>query len=347
MSAQKNGSARHQGPDISNEAVYQRSKETRQRITTVFSRDEIRKLTERSDLMGVWAIGHTWAVIALAFVAIAWASGLPAWQGTPVMLLALAVLGGRQLALAILTHEAAHRTLFATRWANEWLTDWLCARPIGIEVHKYREHHFVHHTRTGTDEDSDISLVRGLPTTRASLVRKLLRDLSGLTGLKFLLGRVMMDAELLKWTVATDLTHLPRRGLLFHSRRWLINAFPMLLAQAVMAGLLWLAGYPLLYLAWLLAYLIPYPLFIRIRAMAEHAGMERCSDMFRNTRTTRAGFLARAFVAPFRVNYHLEHHAMASVPWFRLKQMHRMLRERHAVPVPPGYWQVMDQLSSA
>jgi fatty acid desaturase len=57
--------------------------------------------------------------------------------------------------------------------------------------------------------------------------------------------------------------------------------------------------------------------------------------------------VARAFVAPFRVNYHLEHHAMASVPWFRLKQMHRMLREREAVPQPPGYLQVMALMASA
>jgi hypothetical protein len=33
---------------------------------------------------------------------------------------------------------------------------------------------------------------------------------------------------------------------------------------------------------------------------------------------------------------------MASVPYFRLPLMHRMLRERGAVSAPPGYWKVLD-----
>ena len=333
--------------DISNEAVFARSEPTRRKVTSLFSREEIRYLTELSDLMGAYALLHTWSLIALCFVALAWAGSQPWHLAVPVSILAVALIGGRQLALAILTHEATHKTLFRTRWANEWLTDWLCARPIALDLEKYRAHHFIHHTRTGTDEDSDISLIEGLPTTRMSLMRKVLRDLSGVTGIKFLIGRVLMDAELLKWTVATDIERLPRRGLMFHLRRWLVNGGPTLIMQGVILGALWLAGYPQLYLAWVLAYLVPYPLFIRIRALAEHAGMARSSDMFLNTRTTRAGALARAFVAPFRVNYHLEHHAMASVPWFRLKQMHGLLRERDAVPVPPGYWQVLDLVSSA
>lgn len=333
--------------EISSEAVFRRSHATRRRVTELLSREEISALTRRSNLMGAWAVLHTWMSILLCFALLAWASGQPAALSLPVSALAVALLGGRQLALAILTHEATHKTLFRTRWANEWLADWLCARPIALDLGKYRAHHFVHHTRTGTDEDSDISLIEGLPTTRASMLRKLGRDLSGLTGVKFLLGRVLMDAELLKWTVATDVTALPRRGWGFHLGRWLINAGPMLVTQCVIAGLLALAGLAELYLAWLLAYLIPYPLFIRIRALAEHAGTERCDDMFRNTRTTRAGFFARLFVAPFRVNYHLEHHVMASVPWFRLKRMHDILRTRGAVEEPPGYWQVMKRVSSA
>ena len=333
--------------DISNEAVFARSEQTRRKVSSLFSREEIASLTRRSDLMGAYALMQTWLVITLCFAALAWSLAQPWFIAVPVMLVSLALLGGRQLALAILTHEATHKTLFKTRWANDWLTDWLCARPIALDLRKYRAHHFIHHTRTGTAGDSDISLIEGLPTTRRSLTRKFARDLSGITGIKFLVGRVLMDAELLKWTVATDIQRLPRRHWRFHAKRWLINAGPTVIMQGVIAGALWLAGYPALYLAWVLAYLVPYPLFIRIRALAEHAGMERGPDMFRNTRTTRAGVLARLFVAPFRVNYHLEHHAMASVPWFRLKRMHALLRARDAVPVPPGYWQVMKIVSSA
>ncbi len=79
--------------------------------------------------------------------------------------------------------------------------------------------------------------------------------------------------------------------------------------------------------------------------MAEHACTERSPDMLRNTRTTRAGPLARATVAPLRVNYHIEHHLMPAVPYFRLPTMHRMLRARGLVGTPPGYLDVLNIVS--
>ena len=81
-----------------------------------------------------------------------------------------------------------------------------------------------------------------------------------------------------------------------------------------------------------LAYLTPFPLFLRIRSMAEHAGMQTSNTALTNTRTTRAGWIARSFVAPIHVNYHMEHHLMASVPYFKLPRMHKILRERGHVP---------------
>ena len=50
-------------------------------------------------------------------------------------------------------------------------------------------------------------------------------------------------------------------------------------------------------------------------------------DPLRNTRTTHASWLERLFIAPNRVNYHLEHHLLMTVPYFRLPRLHRLLRE--------------------
>jgi fatty acid desaturase len=47
------------------------------------------------------------------------------------------------------------------------------------------------------------------------------------------------------------------------------------------------------------------------------------------------------------VNYHMEHHILASCPWFRLAQAHRILRERGAVPEAPSYLEVLGIMSSA
>lgn len=322
--------------------------ETRRKITDIFSREEIKALTARSDLMGFWAVGSTWAVIAAAFALLAWATTQPLLVAVPVFVLGLCLIAGRQLCLAILMHDASHGTLFKTKWLNDVFADWTCARPIWNDLPKYKGHHFVHHTKTGTAEDTDISLVAPFPCSRASLARKLLRDLAGITGLKFFVGRFLMDAGYIKWTVANDVVWLPREGVTVFDRVKMLvrNVTPTLIVNGLLFAALWAVGHPWLYAAWVLAYATPFSLFVRIRSMAEHACTEKTADMFRNTRSTRAGWLARATVAPIHVNYHIEHHVMASVPYFRLPQMHRMLRERNAVPEAPGYLEVMRIVSA-
>jgi fatty acid desaturase len=316
---------------------------TRRKVADVLTREEIAKLTARSDLRGGWAVLSTWAIIAGAFALLA------RWTGPLTLLAALVVVGGRQLALAILMHDASHGSLFRTPWLNRVVGDWVCGRPIWNDLPKYRAHHLVHHAKAGTEEDVDISLVASLPTTRPSMARKFARDMLGVTGLKFLLGRLLMDAGVLEFTVAHALRRRPRDG-----RAWyhyvvsaLRNMTPMLLTNAVLFGVLAATRHPWVYGVWVLSYMTTFSLFVRIRSMAEHACARMTTDVFGNTRTTRAGWLARMTVAPVRVNYHLEHHFVMTVPYFRLPALHKLLLDRGAIAQPPGYLDVLKMVSSA
>ena len=96
-----------------------------------------------------------------------------------------------------------------------------------------------------------------------------------------------------------------------------------------------------LYLMWVVSYVFINPLISRIRQVAEHGAVPDLysSDPRENTRTVRAGWLARVFV-PHGVNYHLEHHMLASVPCYRLKLLHQLLTEKgfyDGVSFPTGY----------
>lgn len=316
-------------------------------VTELFSRDEIKELTTTSDLHGAWAVGSTWTVIVMTFgtVAYSW-EYLPTWGKVLMCALALAILAGRQLAMAILMHDASHHSLFKTKWLNTHLTDWLCARPIWNDVSKYRPYHLKHHAKTSQPDDPDLGLVKKFPITQSSLFRKFFRDLNGQSGLKFLAGRVLMDLELLEWSVSNDPKPILRgdRSNLELAKNLLKNSSGMLISNAAIFSALWASGHPKLYLLWPLAYITPFPLFIRIRAMAEHAGLETSHSALSNTRTTRAGWLARALVAPIHLNYHIEHHLMASVPHQKLARMHQMLREREYVDAPPSYLDVIRSL---
>lgn len=309
----------------------------RLRPSDVLSREEIARFTSRSDLAGWSALGFTWGVIALCFAALIWMPHPLTYA------LAVVVTGGRQLALAILLHEGAHGTLFKTRWLNQHAADWLAGRWIWVDLARYREHHLKHHAHTNQSGDPDLSLVDPFPASRSSVRRKFLRDLSGLSGLRRVVGQVLMDAGVLKWTVAADIEKLPIGG-----RRWhdlvlesLRRMRGMVLVHALLAGALALSGHLWVYSVWWVAYLTTFGVFMRLRSMAEHACTERSGNMLRNTRTTRAGVLARMTVAPIRVNFHIEHHFMASVPYFRLPALHAVLRERGVVPPPPSYLDVL------
>ena len=250
--------------------------ETRRKISDVFTRDEIRTLTARSNLMGFWAIGSTWAIITGAFALLAWAVTQPFVIAAPAFVLGLCIIAGRQLCLAILMHDAAHGSLFRTRWLNDVFADWVCARPIWSDLQKYKRHHFVHHSKTGTDQDSDISLVTPFPCSRASLRRRFVRDLLGSTGVKFFAGRLLMDMGYVRWTVAADVVWLPIEGVSMTDRLAMLarNVWPTLVTNALLFSALWAAGQPWLFIAWIAAYMLPFSLFVRIRSLAEHA----CTD---------------------------------------------------------------------
>ncbi|GAA6151602.1 fatty acid desaturase family protein [Pseudoteredinibacter isoporae] len=332
--------------DLFSEGLQRQS--ARRKLTELLGEQTIKDLHRRSNWMGAWSITSCWAVIFLSFAMIIWGQQQSLMIAIPTIIVALALLGGRQLGLAILMHEASHRALFENVWMNDKLSNWLCGHIIFLDVEKYRKHHFVHHAKTGTSDDIDYSLIRGFPTSRASLARKLARDFFGITGIKNLIGVYLMNAGYVKWTVASDIEKLPRNGRsrMDYFLNFVREAWPSLVANLLLFLALWLIGHPELILAWVIAYLSPYLLFTRIRALAEHAMTEQSPDMLKNTRSTKAGPIARALFAPFRVNYHIEHHALASIPYWQLPRLHKLLREKDAIPEPPNYWYVLNLVSS-
>jgi fatty acid desaturase len=83
-----------------------------------------------------------------------------------------------------------------------------------------------------------------------------------------------------------------------------------------------------LYLLWAGAWLTTNTLVTRIRAIAEHALTPDADDPLNNTRTTLARSWERLLIAPNRVNYHLEHHLLMTVPHYQLPRLHALLGER-------------------
>jgi fatty acid desaturase len=308
----------------------------------LLSRDEIRAFTRTSNAGGVIALAWSWLVIAVSFAALAM------WPHPLVFVAATIVLGGRQLALAVGMHEAAHGTLFASRWGNEVVADWLCGRPVWADVARYRKHHLAHHAHTGTERDPDLGLAPVERMSHGSLARKIARDLTGVAGVRRVIGLALMDADLLTYSVGGGVRFRKRHGIGRHVLAFVRHFGKTAFVNAVMLATLALCGYAWVYLAWVVAYMTTFGLFVRWRSLAEHACMDRGPDPLRNTRTTRAGLLARATVAPLHVNYHLEHHLLPTVPWYRLPALGRLLASRDVIPASSrqsGYLRVLRAVS--
>lgn len=273
--------------------------------------EELHVLRKRSDLRGLWCVAHAWLVIAACMVAFAW------FPNPVVLLIGVVLVGARQLGLAILMHDAAHGVLTQSRWLNEFLGQYVCAWPLFSDLHAYRSYHLQHHRHTQQAKDPDLSLSAPFPITAVSFRRKLLRDVTGQTTYKQRVAQFRNAFTAKDGSMAAGL----KKGFSRLGGAIAINLGLLLV--------LTLAGYwYLFFLLWALPFFIWFPLITRIRNIAEHAVVPDNDDPFRHARTTKANLLWRACVAPYWVNYHVEHHLLMYVPCYNLPRFHRLLMDK-------------------
>ena len=303
------------------------------RIGDFLTLEQMRRLGAKSSLVGGLLVLHAWALIAGSMVLFAW------WPNPFTFLLGVMVIGGRQLGLAILMHDAAHGLLFADRRLNERVGSWFCAFPVFTSLTLYRPYHLQHHRFTQQAQDPDLGLSQAFPTSRTSLRRKIVRDLTGQTAF------LRRGEQIRRALGPADAPLGVQLGTLWAREKGSLVANLVLFAGLSAAGYWWL--YPVM---WLLPLATWYQLVSRIRNIAEHAGVPDNDDPVRNTRTTYANPLMRLLVAPYWVNYHLEHHLFLFVPCWRLPQAHRALLEAGRGPsmeLKPGYLAVLKAATSA
>lgn len=293
---------------------------------------EDQQLRQRSDLWGTWLVIHAWAMVAICMAVFA------AWPHPFTFLVCSALIGGRQLGLSILMHDAAHRVLMRHSAWNDVVGHWLAGGAVGAHMYNYRPYHLTHHRLTQQDNDPDLVLSAPFPITAAGLRRKVWRDLSGQTGFKQRLAQ--FRAGLGKGGNLWQRTLC----LLKHERAFFVSNLCLFM-------LLWMLDQAMLFVwMWVLPLLTWFQLFSRVRNIAEHAVTGDRNDRLRNTRTTIANIWERLFVAPYWVNYHLEHHLYAFVPCWKLPAAHRLLVERglaQRMEIAPGYAAVLRQATQS
>jgi fatty acid desaturase len=284
-----------------------------------FAPDEWAPLSRRSQWKGLALLAHAWIVIGLAM---AMAVAAPGWWKLAAIPLAIAIIGARQLGLAILMHDAAHVALHPDPKVNDWVGNHLTTGGLV----GYRNYHLTHHKYAQQGEDPDLVLSAPFPITRLSLRRKIARDLTGRTYYKLRWSGLVK--RILERKPGEPLWPLVRDAIV--SRRRFFIGMVVMVAVTAPFGLWWV--WPVL---WLVPQATWLPMVTRLRNIAEHACVAKNEpDPLRHARTTLANVLERAFIAPYYVNYHCEHHMFMHVPCYNLPKAHRLL-------VRKGVWDRM------
>ena len=240
---------------------------------------------------------------------------LVAWIGPLAWLPGLILLGRAHAQFAALMHEAAHRLLFRDRRLNDWVGRWIVGYPSFASTDAYRRVHMAHHRQEFGPDEPDLPLYSGYPITSDSLRRKLVRDATGRTGWKLLKNQLQAfrspdrRARRTIWSIlAGAARHRRRHGVV---------------RSALAVPVLWLGSY-----------LTVWRVINRLRAIAEHGGMKASSDRRETTHSVRQHWLARCFLVPYNIGWHLAHHVDSGVPFHNLPRYHRMLID--AGYVTPG-----------
>ena len=216
----------------------------------LLSAEELASLRETKDWKNYLAILSIWSQIILGFIIFA------IWPSLITFLISSLIIGTRQFALVIMMHDGAHNLISKNKKINDFISQWLCAFPMMTETGTYRTYHLKHHKHTETDLDPDKILTDPFPVSKASFSRKILRDLTGISGLRRYLGYFSSA-----WGPN-------EKNLISHLKHFFSKLYGFLICQSVILLVLAFFGLPWLYLLlWWIPKLTVFSLFYRLLSL--------------------------------------------------------------------------------
>ena len=266
-------------------------------------RAELRRIPS---LLNAWSVLWCYGQNILILAAAVQINHIATW------LIAFLLMGRMHAQFASLMHEAAHRLLFKHRGANDWVGNWLLGFPVITSTPAYRRVHMAHHREEFGPDEPDIPLYANYPITAESFRRKLVRDATGQTGIKLFRNQL--------------------RGFRSPDVRVRRTLLKMTLVQVIVIAAFFAVGHPWLYLTmFVLPYFTLWRVINRLRSIAEHGGLRADDDRRIATHSVVQRPIARFYLVPYNIGFHLAHHVDAGVPFRHLPKYHALLRDTRYV----------------
>lgn len=253
--------------------------------------------SEKELIRPLFDILSDWTMIVLAVLAYAQigAASLP---------LVVIVIGNRQRALGNLLHEASHRNLFKSRAANDLAAKLFLAPALLNDLAVYRESHAKHHAFLGCVEQ-DPDYIAPLPVQTSNWRVAYCRLLfSRAAWMASVLGHV--GAKGASWH------RLAYIGFWWSAILWLLSSYASQSFAAVFVML------------WFIAKATAFHAITTFREMCDHFALQP-GGIFSYARDIVSKSPWRWLIHPHNNAFHLTHHLMPSVPYYRLPDMQKAL----------------------
>ena len=281
---------------------------------------DLARLNQRSDVKGM--------AQTLAFLGVLFCTGALAWYavGRAHWLVVIALIflyGSLQKFTVNGHHEFCHKTVFKTQWLNEFFVHIFSFLGWFSHISFWASHQAHHRYTLHPPDDSEVVL-----PVKFTLKSYLLFAFINARGfflrmrhtLKLCFGIIEDDWEL----VLFPPENVKGRRALFNWARALMIGHGLIVLVSALTG--W----------WMLAVLVTFGSFYAggfqyLLNVAQHIGLTDNTPDYRiNTRTIALNPIL-AFLY-WQMNYHIEHHMYAAVPFYNLPELHRIVK--HDMPEP-------------
>ncbi len=216
------------------------------------------------------------------------------------------ILASRMHALFSDMHEASHGNLFKNSKINTIFSTIFCSFPLGHNFHYFKQYHLMHHRFLNTEFDPSFLPMRNnpewnFPMSKKQFMKIVIRDLIGLN-----FYTISYYESVYKKHNSTIQYLFERYG--FYLLLFMLNfAFTENVSKSLFVLLSWVfAKYTLLVL------------FVRLRTIAEHSGLENEEI---KSRDVKGNFLENFFIFPHHVGLHSLHHDFPHKPSYIHKEL--------------------------